>query len=232
LALSEVLFFLFDPTQHPKFRRQCKGKTEDPQMGEHGWSHRQDQVLLEAASRIRSHSGWSEHDKYKRPLIVVVTKYDAWCSLIGEKQLPLDRVVRQVKPGMSALDQHALKQTSNRLRDMLLKYARELVTAADSFAEEVIYIPVSALGGGPQVIDGGGLGVRPRDIEPMWAEVPMLCALNKATKRLVRSGVRKTEPGKPAAQTPKEPPPEGQAEQVEQELEESPPILKLRETGS
>ena len=34
LARSRVLFFLFDPTQDPRFRKACSGKMHDPQMAE------------------------------------------------------------------------------------------------------------------------------------------------------------------------------------------------------
>jgi hypothetical protein len=194
LSLSEVLFYLFDPTQHPKFRSQCKGKTEDPQMGEHGWSHRQDQVLMEAANRVRTHSGWSQNEKYGRPLVVIVTKFDAWRSLAPDLPMELSRIIRKVGPTMSALDLKVLRQTSDVLRSLLMKYAREMVAAAEGFAEEVIYIPVSALGRGPEVIDASGmLGIRPRDVEPIWAEVPMLFALSRCTNGLVRMGVRKAD---------------------------------------
>jgi len=200
LALSEALLFLFDPTQHPKFRAACGGKTNDPQMGKHGWSHRQDQVLLEVASRVRSHSGWPQDAKYPRPLIVVVTKYDAWCSMVQGKRLKLDSIIRTVPSQLSALDLTSLRTVSNRLRDLLLSHAQEIVTAAEGFADEVLYVPVSALGRGPEVIPSTGeLGVRPSGIDPMWAEVPLLYALMKSTKRLIRTATPKSKKQKGAA---------------------------------
>ena len=58
-------------------------------------------------------------------------------------------------------------------------HAPEFVNAAEGFAEKVIYIPVSALGVGPEVDpDTGGLGVRPNDVAPNWAEVPLLYLLS------------------------------------------------------
>ena len=189
LALSESLFFLFDPTQHPKFRTQCKPHSSDPQMGDHGWSHRQDQVLLEAAKRIRSHNGLSQNDKLRQPLVVIVTKYDAWQSLAPNLQLNLERVVRRVGAKMSALDIERLTSTSDSVRQLLNRYASEMVTAAESIAEQVIYVPVSALGQSPELIDSSGmLGSRPRDIRPIWTEVPLLFALYRCTKGLVRAG--------------------------------------------
>jgi len=189
LALSEVLFFLFDPTQHPKFRARCKDQTNDPQMGNHGWSHRQDQVLLEAANRIRAHSGASQSDKLTQPLVVVVTKFDAWRTLAPNLELDLNRIIRRAGGTMSALDSRVLHTISATVRQVLNQHAREMVTAAESFSEEVLYIPVSALGCAPEIIDGSGmLGIRPRNIQPIWSEVPVLFALHRCTKGLVQVG--------------------------------------------
>jgi len=233
LALSEVLFFLFDPTQHPKIRRQCKGKTNDPQMGDHGWSHRQDQVLLEAASRIRRHSGWSQSDKYKHPLIVVLTKLDAWRSLVPDLDLDLNRIVRKVGPTMSALDSRALQSRSDCLRNMLTQHAPEMVTAAESFAEQVIYLPCSALGRGPELVDAkGALVVRPKNVHPVWAEVPLLLALNLSTQGLVRAAVRRSDSAShlPELNSGKQPP-AGPAPGAVPEGSTA-PQPRLRETGS
>ena len=62
----------------------------------------------------------------------------------------------------------------------------ELVAAAEGFAEQVIYVPVSATGRGPEVDSRtGAFGFRPRDIAPIWAEVPLLYALSKWTQAIV-----------------------------------------------
>lgn len=223
LALSEVLLFLFDPTQHPKFRQACNGSSNDPQMGKHGWSHRQDQVLLEVASRIRSQAGWPQDAKYPHPLIVVVTKYDAWCSVIGGQRVDLDSIIRPVNSAMSALDIQSLQSVSKKLQDVLKKYAPEIVTAAEGFSDDVLYVPVSALGCGPEIDSNtGALGVRPKNVNPMWAEVPLLYALHKSTKRLVYSAVRRSKP------------PAGNQHAVASpaEVNKYPPNTPLRETGT
>ncbi len=191
LALSQVLLFMFDPTQHPQFRKQCEGRSNDPQMDKDAATHRQDQVLQEAASRIRAYSGLPQNVKYSHPLVVVVTKYDAWACLTNAKPLKTDWVVRKVKDSIAALDLEALRKISDTVRSVIAKYAPEMVTAAESFSEHVIYIPVSALGRSPEVDkEKGFLGIRPQDIDPMWAEIPILYALNQSAKALVRSGQR------------------------------------------
>ena len=77
-----MLLFLFDPTQHPKLRKACSEGSVDPQLSDGSSTHRQDQILFEAANRIRRYTKWSQHKKYPRPLVVVLTKQDAWKSLM------------------------------------------------------------------------------------------------------------------------------------------------------
>jgi hypothetical protein len=222
LALSEALLFLFDPTQHSKFRRACQDSSSDPQLHENRWAHQQHQVLAEVAARIRSHTGWPQDAKYPKPLIIVVTKFDAWCSLMGGHRISLDEIIRPVSSEMSALYLKPLQKVSKKLRDVLREYAPEIVTAAEGFCDDVTYIPASALGRGPEINPAtGAFGIRPRDIDPMWAEVPLLYALHRTTDRLVYSAVPKE--GASDARS--------KANNRDQHTTE-PPSRNLRETGS
>src|SRR5688500_12876892 len=54
MARSECLFFLFDPTQDPRFRQRLDGHP-DPQLSPSFRVQRQDVVFAEAARRIRRH---------------------------------------------------------------------------------------------------------------------------------------------------------------------------------
>jgi hypothetical protein len=180
------LFFLFDPTQDPRFQAACQGKTHDPQMKPGaGKGYRQDTVLHEAANRVRKFSGLRHDERHKRPLFVIVTKYDAWSSLLPS--------VRDIQPwrevtgdGLHALDWHRITAVSNQLRELLWKLSPELVSSAEGFAQEVLYFPVSATGCSPVVDKSGAIqGVRPCDIAPCWVEVPMLAALAKWATGLV-----------------------------------------------
>lgn len=191
LGVSDALMFLFDPTQHPKFRTACKNESSDPQFSDHGWTHRQDQILVELAARIRKYTSWPQDAKYKRPLIVVVTKFDAWSSMLDIDELEINQIVRGVKHSeIAALDISKLREYSHKVRRIMKANASEVVSAAEGFFENVIYVPVSALGGSPEInTETGALGIRPKDVKPMWAEVPLLYALYKSTKRLVY-GVR------------------------------------------
>lgn len=187
LTLARVLLFLFDPTQHPQFRKACRGKTTDPQMEKQLWAYQQHQVLLEAAKRIRDQTRLAQNDKYSRPLVVVVTKYDAWSSLARGAALQPGWAMRRVGDSSTwGLDIERIRSVSDKIRAMLIQYAGEIVATAEGFANDVIYIPVSALGRGPEIdAKSGLLTIRPRDVAPMWAEVPMLYALHRAVPGLV-----------------------------------------------
>ena len=51
LAKLRVLFFLYDPSQHPRFREACRTVSSDPQLHAAARSYRQEQILTEAATR-------------------------------------------------------------------------------------------------------------------------------------------------------------------------------------
>ena len=192
LSLSRALLFLFDPTQHAEFRKVCHGKSSDPQMKKQVGVHQQHQVLEEAAKRIRDQTGLVQSEKYSRPLIVVVTKYDAWNSLTKGTALQAKWAMRPVKNSqLMGLDIDKLRSVSDQIRSILLEHAGEVVQAAEGFSSDVTYIPVSALGRGPDVDPTSGyLTIRPRDINPMWSEVPMLYALHRSVRGLVLGGSR------------------------------------------
>lgn len=180
LARSSAILFLFDPTQDLRFRSACKGATEDPQMLartarlSRERAVRQDTILLEAAKRIRLYRGLSEVARHNRPLIVVVTKYDAWASLLEGPSLEPPWIQGRNTP-LHGLDVEYVEQWSRRVRNLLTSMTPELVSAAEDFAEKVLYVPVSAMGRSPETDPvTGALGIRPRDIKPQWTEVPLL----------------------------------------------------------
>jgi hypothetical protein len=181
MARSRALFFLFDPTQDLRFRELCKQHSQDPQLGRAQRSERQDSILQEAANRIRRLTGLPEYEKHKRPLVVVVTKYDVWHPILSPRILP--KPFRKSNGGGYYLDLAFLNEVSNAVRRILWKYTPEFVSTAESFANEVHYFPVSAMGCSPELDnDTGMLGVRGENLNPIWSEVPMLFALSKFTR--------------------------------------------------
>jgi len=191
LALSKALFFCFDPTQDPRFRKACEGKSSDPQMQpraqrlERENNVRQDTILVEATQRVRRHAGLREDQLHKQPLIVVVTKWDSWHQLLPELS---HEEPYKVVPGqpIQALDIERIINTSAKVEQMLESVCPEIVATAIGFAEEVFFIPISATGHGPEVDpETGALGIRPRDINPWWVEVPLLLGFHRSTRGLV-----------------------------------------------
>ncbi|MEX2121849.1 MAG: hypothetical protein WD847_19870 [Pirellulales bacterium] len=191
LALSRALFFLFDPTQDVRFRKACQGKTDDPQMALRSTRLarerpiRQDSILLEAAERVRRHGGLAHRAKHPRPLVVVVTKHDSWSALLPGEALETPWVASR-RSAVCGLDLELIERRSRAVRSLLWDLSPEIVSAAESFADTVVYIPVSAMGRGPEVDPGtGALGIRPCDIHPVWAEVPLLYVMSRYLRGLI-----------------------------------------------
>ncbi|PHS08271.1 MAG: hypothetical protein COA78_12915 [Blastopirellula sp.] len=177
LGVSNCVMYCFDPTQDPRMRSACGDATDDFQVASAPVTNRQDIVLHEIASRIKKHGGLKESERSTKPLLVICTKFDAWSSLMGEKTLPLP-FVPSSSSEIHRLDLSVIRDVSKRVRNVLYEHSPEIVGAAESFSSNVYYIPVSATGRAPEQDEETGLiGVRPRDIKPMWCEVPMLLAI-------------------------------------------------------
>ena len=194
LAVAKALLFVFDLTQDPKVRRLCHGKSDDPQVNDDVSSYRQDLILTEATRRIRAETGLPPGQRDKRPLLVVLTKYDAWGTIANGKPLNREWILQELPGGVNQFNVRQLKAISASFRNLLLKLTPEIVTSAESFFEDVTYIPVSALGSSPQEMSGTrskngssrlALGIRPGEISPVWAEVPLLYAIQRTIPGLI-----------------------------------------------
>jgi len=179
LARARVLMFLFDPTQDTRFREKCKAFSRDPQVTEAIHTMRQETVLTEAVQRVRRHVGLSPYQKHSRPLLVLMGKSDIWHPLIDE-DIADDPIIQDPTGSfpLALVDMNRIERVSGKIRSLLLEMAPEIVTVAEDFSPEVVYMPVSALGHSPQRLAGTtGLCVRPRDIRPWWVTAPLLYAL-------------------------------------------------------
>ena len=72
------------------------------------------------------------------------------------------------------MDVAALRRLSEATARLLAEVVPEVVETAHDIAENVWFIPVSALGHNPM-----REGVRPCDIKPFWAELPIVLTLAK-----------------------------------------------------
>ncbi len=189
LAKSRAVMFCFDPTQDPRFRNACAGKTEDYQVVKSPVTARQEIVLHEIINRIRDHAGSKKDTRRRQSLIVVVTKCDAWWPLLNiSSSVPAPWKSTSGSSGLSKLDLPVVKKISRAVRELLNQVTPELVATAEEFCEQTWFVPVSATGGSPECLENDGnpvWGVRPRNVKPMWCEVPMLLALAQATGGLI-----------------------------------------------
>ncbi len=179
LSRSKVLMFLLDPTQDPRFRAKCKTISQDPQIVEPMQTVRQETILSEAAIRFRRHASLSAYQKCDRPLIVLVAKSDIWSPLLSDEDLVTEPIVHETagkkSSDLAVLDMERIESVSKKVRQLLLTLTPEVVSTAEDFAEEVIYVPVSALGHSPEKYpEKNGLLIKPRDVHPHWVTIPLL----------------------------------------------------------
>lgn len=206
LAQSACVFFLFDLLQDYKFRGVCSEFSSDPQLFEseenakRQSSQRQQTVFFEMISRIRALKNMSFQEKFAKPLIVVLPKFDVWKSLVKTDDLKLVEKRTFDKKVFHCLIKTDVEKLSERVRELLLKYAPDFVAAAESFANDLIFLPISATGLSPTLNEAKQeIGYRSNDLAPIWVDIPMLYALVKTAPGLIpyveRSNVQKRKSG-------------------------------------
>ena len=68
----------------------------------------------------------------------------------------------------------------------MLKTSPEIVTAAENFAEDVTYVPVTAVGWNVSIDSKSGLpAIKPSEAAPYWATVPFLYGLSRSIPGLI-----------------------------------------------
>ena len=181
------LIYTFDPTKDRRFVREL-----NLQAGAKVGADRQDVVLMEAANRIREHAGLSRSSKIPQTLVVTVTKFDVWRSLLPEA---VDANILRAYPNrpIEAISIDDVEALSNVCRQLLLQLCPEIVTAAESICETVYYIPVASVGVNVRHdARTGDMSFRSADCEPIGVLTPLLALLAKTTPRLVPSLRRKS----------------------------------------
>ncbi len=188
MAQSRVLFFVFDPTQDARFQ-WLLGKNVTLGLNS-ARAMRQEPILQEAISRIRRFAGLRQSERHTRPLIVVLTKFDIWWSLLGTEPVPdpFTKARSATNPDQTfqALNSKVIQQQSDRARNILLQTSPEIVTAAEGFAQDVTYIPVSAVGWNVETDRRSNLpAIKPSAANPYWATVPFLYGINRTIPGLI-----------------------------------------------
>jgi hypothetical protein len=188
LAESRFLLFLFDPTLDPRWHRALKeanGSHKLPPLQEN--SPRQEDILREAANRIRKLLQIPHDKQIDRPLIIVLNKADVWLRLLG-----VDRLANcqgpSSNPSIWALNIDEIARQSLALERVLRAHVPEICFAAESVASTVYYVPTSALGNIPRYDDHGDAHCRPCDIQPWNVTTPFLLGVNLTANGLVARG--------------------------------------------
>jgi hypothetical protein len=198
LALSRGLLFVFDPSQDQAFAAECKGETYS--VAGQAQQREQHTTLSEVTNRIRAYSRMQDGALYERPLIMVLTKSDAWSHLLRDQDHS-NPWVKNPQTGQAALDMERIARRSQALHALMKEYCPSTVATAHNFAREVTYIAVSAFGErydpdrflvDPKTHE---VSIRPRDIRPCWAVVPMLYSICKAHPGLIPRLVRRPRSG-------------------------------------
>ena len=180
LAYSDGIMFLYDPLRDVRMQSICS--KNDPQFLQ--VSSNQLSLFYEMAERIRKFTGMQIQEKYEQPLIMVIAKFDAIKDSLDFSISNDDFLCYNEETFEYTLDLGKITEISFLLREKLLEIAPELVGAAESFSKYVYFVPVSAFGRAPDHIEQSGqtdqklLGICPKDISPIWAEVPFLLQLH------------------------------------------------------
>jgi hypothetical protein len=125
----------------------------------------------------------SDSERTERPFIVVLNKADVWLPMLGDKKL--QRVVEPTNLGVSCINLTEIERQSELMRGLLQAYVPEVCFAAESFARQVYYVPVSALGSAPSFDADGKASIRPAAIKPWNVMTPFLLGLNLASNGYV-----------------------------------------------
>lgn len=189
LAQAQALFVVIDLTQDADFQKQMRQAGCDPRAFE--WTRRQDDYIHEAARRIRKFARMRETDKFRSPLIVVLTKCDAWWPVLGVPR-PGNPWVRPAGARFSALDVSAIQNVSQLCAQRLRQTCPRVTNALEGFANDIVYVPVSATGWNTTFDAKGKPAIRQgEDEERHWPAVPFLYALRRIAPNLMAEIKRK-----------------------------------------
>ena len=180
IASSDAIFFLFDPTINPDFRRSIND-SDDPQFKSQV-SDQQDIILAETEVRIKKLLGLGRREKVQTPLAIIIGKCDSWINKIGS-----DNLKNPIVDG--TLDMGAVESNSKLVRGLMEEHCPYVVANAERISSEVCYFAASAFGHTPVTFeDDKGvtrIGPDPQKINPMYVEIPTLWALSRVQPGLV-----------------------------------------------
>ena len=180
IASSDAIFFLFDPTINPDFRRSISD-SEDPQFKSQV-SDQQDIILAETEVRIKKLLGLGRREKVQTPLAIIIGKCDSWIDKIGSENLK-----NPIVDG--TLDVGAVEANSQLVRNLMEEHCPYVIANAERISSDVCYFAASAFGHTPVTFEDdkgvSRIGPDPQKINPMYVEIPTLWALSRVRPGLV-----------------------------------------------
>jgi hypothetical protein len=189
MSKADGLMFVFDPTQENSFRQACRQRSDDLQWTDSRMSQQQS-LFSEAMRRVQRFSGLAETQRVKKPLIVVIAKFDAWSSMANMERLPepWQRVgVASSGEDRLVFDFESVRRVSEACRKLLSSYASSMLSRIESNCDPecTFFVPVSATGCPPAGKDEQGYYHLAGNIKPMWAEVPLLALMHACVPHLM-----------------------------------------------
>lgn len=183
LREADALLYLFDPTQSIRIRQESERLQAKSMATYKNIDDRQETILSEALSRIWRHKGLSANNKYTKPLIIILTKWDSWCHLVP--QVDMSEPIVKLAGNANLFSIPVIQKVSRVMKKFLETYAPGIVQASENFAQDAMFIPVSSFGKKPEQGPENKPLIKPSELKPIWASVPMLYALAKTTKKLI-----------------------------------------------
>ena len=184
LARSEVIMMLFDPTQDPEFRARCH--SDDPQLAfgarppgapQPQAAVRQETVMRDVSVKVRRYLGLAQDKRVDKPLIIILPKFDVWSSLAD---ISIDDEPYTVEGGTLRVDLDRIESVHQRIRQLMVQLCPDFVATAEGLSDTVWYIPISSLGGSPELVhreEYTFYGIQPQNIRPHWVAVPLVYSL-------------------------------------------------------
>ena len=178
VASAAGIMYLFDPFNSPEFRRAIR-ETKDPQM-ERPIVDQQDIILAEMRARIQVIRNLRAGEPINTPVAFIVGKCDVWLQLLNGKTLrePLHD---------GKLDEAALEENSNIIRDLLHQLCPAVVANAEALSTNVMFFYASSFGHTPLKIGPSEYVPDPAKLQPIHVDVPLLWILSQICPPLVKS---------------------------------------------
>lgn len=183
LTVADAIFFLFDPTVNPGFRRLLQDN-QDPQLRYNlHRPGRQAILLAESEMRLRTRLNLPPGKKLEIPMAIIIGKCDTWSHLLGaEDLLPITRHGMYIPENVD--------HNSARLRNFVFNIAPNICTNAEAISSNVRYFAASALGSSPiEITDehSGAMLLAPvsGNIRPFRVTDPLLWALHCTAPSLI-----------------------------------------------